>query len=604
MTCEFIYEKAGVEKKLDTNMQSNLVEKISRDYDNWQEARLEQLQKSEELINEIFFKNDFSNTTSKKNWKAKAKVCKVYMLYQTLKAYIWRNVYSKPGSMFDVSGENNQSDSNSNRQKAALVDVFEKMKLVKRLDKIIDNSLLYGDLLAFVGWKKNTKQVRRPLNFFEKLVKLNFNENTEGFVTEDVNTYDNPYVYEVNPVNFVFDTTQIDNWDNCPKILKSFKSPEEIMNNSLYRISRECKEMLVDFISSTGKSNTSSSFSNQNAYELRENLTNGDGIEILEHWGNIRLGNGELLTNMHVVVLARKYIIRFEKNKFVENPFVYGYYLIDPDTKRSISPLQSIYDLAMMQESLYNRTLDMQSLNENPPIYAPKGFFTDAEIELYPGKVIVYDPNLYQNVPLTPMNFKSDIYLKDIVELDKIIADVSGIYPNMSGQLDKNNVTATEVAVKTQGQNIRLAMLIDIINQDLILPIVEKTAALLANFKFMPEILYVNKDGKNETLIVDNDVRQGSYQYSYSDRNSLMEKMNNAENTALAFEKFASVLPMNWQEVFKWYWEQKGVENPERFLAQGNMNVAPSIIEAIKSSQANQNNIENEVKKDINKNQA
>ena len=28
---------------------------------------------------------------------------------------------------------------------------------------------------------------------------------------------------------------------------------------------------------------------------------------------------------------------------------------------------------------------------------------------------------------------------------------------------------------------------------------------------------------------------------------------------------------MNWKEIFSWYWEQKGVENPERFLEDDNV---------------------------------
>ncbi len=564
MSYEFIYEKAGVEKKLNAGMQSKLVEHIVGCYTDWQEARLPLMRKSETLIKEIFFKRDFtSGGSSGKNWKAKVKICKIFMLYQTLKAYIWANIYAKPGGMFDVSGENSESDNNSNMQKAALVDVFERMKLSKCLDSVIDSSLLYGDLVAFVGWKKSTKQVRRPLNFIEKL--FNFYSDTNGFITEDVVTYDNPYVYAVNPVNFVFDTAQMSDWDNCPKILKSFKTPEDIMNNTLYTISADCKEMLNQF-SANRKSVENND--NQSAFNLRDEVINGNTIEVLEHWGDIRLGDGELLKNMHVVVLARKYVIRFERNKFIENPFIYGHYLLDPEAKRPISPLQCIYDLAMMQESLYNKTLNMQALNENPPIYAPNGFFTDKEIDLYPGKVITYDPNLFQNVPLTPMRFSSDVYLKDILELDRIIAEVSGIYPNMSGQLDKANATATEITIKTQGQNIRLAMLLDIINQDLILPIVEKTAALLANFKFETEPLFINQEGKNETMMIDNFVRQGQYQYSYSDRNSLHQKMNNADATSLALEKFGSIpdLQLNWREIFKWYWEQKGVDNAERFL--------------------------------------
>ena len=33
-----------------------------------------------------------------------------------------------------------------------------------------------------------------------------------------------------------------------------------------------------------------------------------------------------------------------------------------------------------------------------------------------------------------------------------------------------------------------------------------------------------------------------------------------------AVERFAQVIPLNLQEIFIWYFEQKGVENPERFL--------------------------------------
>ena len=34
-----------------------------------------------------------------------------------------------------------------------------------------------------------------------------------------------------------------------------------------------------------------------------------------------------------------------------------------------------------------------------------------------------------------------------------------------------------------------------------------------------------------------------------------------------AVEKFAQQIPLNLEEIFVWYFEQKGVDNPERFLA-------------------------------------
>ena len=564
MSYEFIYEKEGQEQKLTAEMACKLTEYISNCYETWQLARSENLERSQNLVDEIFSKNNFLKNVKSENWKSKAKMNKVYMLYQTLKAYIWRNIYTTPNAMFDVSGENQESNSFSNRQKAAICDVLQKMNFSKVLDKIIDNSLLYGDMVAFVGWKKMTKQVRRPLSIIEKVLSAKPEE--KSFVIEEVTTYDNPYVYEVNPVNFVFDTTQTHNWDACPKILKSFKTPEDILNNTLYKITPECKDFLTNLFKNGSQSKNYTSLNNQSFFKLKDEITNGDTVEVLEHWGDIRLDNGDLLKNMHIVVVGRKYTVRFEKNKFIENPFVCGHYLLDPDTKRAISPLQCIYELASMQENLYNKTLNMQALNENPPIYAPEGFFSEPEIKLAPGKIVTYDPNLFQNVPLTPMQFQSDIYLQDIVQLDNIIAEVSGIFPNMSGQLDRVNATATEISLKSQGQNIRLAMLLDILNQDLILPIIEKVAALLANFKFAPEVLFIDKDGKSDKLVIDNNVRQGHYQYTYSDRHSLLTKETDASQTALILEKFAKVMNLNWQEIFKWYWEQKGVDNCERFI--------------------------------------
>ena len=42
----------------------------------------------------------------------------------------------------------------------------------------------------------------------------------------------------------------------------------------------------------------------------------------------------------------------------------------------------------------------------------------------------------------------------------------------------------------------------------------------------------------------------------------------NADLVGTAVEKFAQVLPLDIAEIFIWYFEQKGVENPERFLDQ------------------------------------
>ena len=41
-------------------------------------------------------------------------------------------------------------------------------------------------------------------------------------------------------------------------------------------------------------------------------------------------------------------------------------------------------------------------------------------------------------------------------------------------------------------------------------------------------------------------------------------------------------IPLNLQEIFTWYFEQKGVDNPERFLAQGVNEVNEGVNEGVK----------------------
>ena len=105
-------------------------------------------------------------------WKTKVKMCKTYMFYQVLKSFIWKNTYSNTNSMFDVSGENQEADNDSNKQKAGLVDCFEKMEYQKTMDKVIDNFLIHGELITYVGWKKKTEEYQKYYAMSENSASL------------------------------------------------------------------------------------------------------------------------------------------------------------------------------------------------------------------------------------------------------------------------------------------------------------------------------------------------------------------------------------------------------------------------------------------------
>ena len=573
MTFEYIINPDLGTTKLSKENEENLVKKISNKFIEWNSERSKNLEMAQNLSDEIFFKNEYIPSGDKKQrWKSKIKMCKTFMFYQTLKSYIWRNTYANVNSMFDVSGENHDSDNASNRQKAVLVDIMEKMDYQKTCDQIIDNALLYGELISFTAWKTLSEEYRRPIDFFvdpnsmdlEKQARIaKAIEEGKNFYVDEREIYNNPYIYPVNPADIVFDSTQADEWDSCPKIYRAYKTPNDIINNKLYTIDKDVAEEIQRLVKD-GKNNR---------LKGSEDIVKGSTIEVLEHWGDLKLPNGRLLKNWHAVVVARKYLVLFHKNNALINPFSYGAFVRDPETKRGISPLYSVLSLSQVQEDLLNRTCNLQALSENPPLLAPEGFFDEDELQLYPGKIIEYGDNLTPAAAFQQMQFNPQIFMQDITFLNDLMAEVSGIFPNMVGAVeDSGTKTATEINVKTQGQMTRLAMIVDTINQDLIIPNVEKVAKLCADFKSGVETIFVSKDNKQEYIEIDDSVRQGDYKYTYSDNSATAVKSEQADLVVSAVERFAQVIPLNIEEIFLWYFEQKGVDNPERFLLQQGVN--------------------------------
>ena len=248
-----------------------------------------------------------------------------------------------------------------------------------------------------------------------------------------------------------------------------------------------------------------------------------------------------------------------------------------------MSPLYAIYDIAHIQEEMVEKTVDLQSLTENPPVLAPAGFFGEHpdDIELNPGKIIEYDPSIYSKDSLHQFQFNIGVFENNIAFLGDLMSEISGIFPNMVGASESDRTTATEISTKVEGQLTRLKMLLDIINQNLILPTIKNIARLKSNFTFGEEQVFINNENQPENVTITDEIRQAEYRYTYADRSATSERFNYADMVAQSIQMFVkSGLPANLEEIFMWYMEQKGVENPERFIQ--NLNVIdPQVQQAL-----------------------
>ena len=145
----------------------------------------------------------------------------------------------------------------------------------------------------------------------------------------------------------------------------------------------------------------------------------------------------------------------------------------------------------------------------------------------------------------------------------------TGIFKNFTGVIDIAR-SATEVQATVGGQNSRLAMIIDLVNQYLVIPVVEKSAELIANLIFEKEEVFVIEDETQRTEIIDDNVRDGDYKYLYGDRNALQARRFKLKEMFDICSNMLNLFPdlkegINSTEAMKFVLEQYGYDNFERF---------------------------------------
>ena len=554
---EIITTKNEVNMKNDNNNLSYadeqyLLGQITEKYDYYEDARNSQI--ADNLLVKYAI---YDSVIPKVNaWDCKIQLPDIYELAQTLKSHIVQNLYSHPDSMFDVEGIDYETQKYANKQKAMLVNTFESMKIEDEMEKIIDSVVETGEVTLFVGWETKTRRTRRAVTLDEQITK----GIKESFIVEDNVVYDNARVKFINYEDFVFDRAEKENWDSCGKIYRTYLSLDEIKSNKFNNfLNPEKLEILKGVVAKKIAKNTHLTSSH-----------NGK-IEVLEYWGDIELQNGTVLKNKLIVLAGRSVIIRFEDNPFVINPFIHANIIENPTTGRGISPLRVALILNNIASTILNKQLDALALMMNPPYLAPKGCFK-GEQDVRPGKIIEYDATLMTSAP-TPISFDKAMQGWDFLNYFKsTIESATGIFKNMTGNIQESQRTATELNYSVGGQEARLNMILESINRKVIVPMVEKTAELISNFKLGKETVLANDRGHLYLVEIDDKIRNSNYVYRYGDRKASFERKAKLKELFEVLQSFLKIETVanriDWLECFKFAMEQYGIENANNFLTE------------------------------------
>lgn len=543
-------ETEDLTQKLSDTEERFLVSSITEKYDKFNDQRSAQLTDIK-LVRDAIYNSDVPKING---WDNRVELPDIYELAQTLKSHISENLYSHPDAMFDVSGTTPQTQGYANKQKAMLVNTFEQMNIEDEIEKVIDSIVETGESTLFVGWETKIKTVRRAKTIEEQILK----PDKKGFTIDEKVIYDNAKVKHIKSEDFVFDKFNKDNWDKCAKVYRTYSTIDELYSDKSNNCLDDRKLEILKGVVASRKSQNND-----------ENAVEGKKVEILEFWGDIELSDGTLLKNWLIVVAARREVIRFESNPFVINPFIHANIIESPRTGRGISPLRVALILNSLASTILNKQIDALTLMMNPPYLAPKGCFKGQQ-DVKPGKIIEYDAALMPTAP-TPLAFDKAMVGWDFLNYFKsTIESATGIFKNMAGNLQSAERTATELNYSVSGQEARLNMILDSINRKIIVPMVEKTAEIISNFKLGKELIGVNDRGKTSFMEIDDNVRNGNYIYRYGDRRASFERKMRLKELFEVVQSFAQVpeveQKIDWLECFKFALEQYGIENANNFL--------------------------------------
>ena len=366
----------------------------------------------------------------KKDWHSNIKLNRMYEFYNKLYGILYETFYDKISSYLKLGKDNHDKVYN------LALDQENKKTLLVSIKDMLDT----GEVVASSEYKTVYKKEVATIDHIGEVDPNSI-----------VSIRENSFVYRkevskrlnfirIDPCNFVYDpliTPCTDDFYECDKIIKQWKTRREILSNKTYEIDRQA------FMEQFAEQET------PNAESQDENDTNStyryNQIEVLTMFGTFYIG-GKAYENYVAVVIGRTFLAFFAP-KGIYTPDVYYFpFHARGNGARGISPLFYIADLCQAEEDSYNRSRDAVELLINPTRYAPTGFFEEQKVKQEPGKIITYrlgmqDPNaiIKEQIDAQPaiQNFQ-----ETTKQLEKEIAGID------NGQLSVKSEALTEEEVK------------------------------------------------------------------------------------------------------------------------------------------------------------
>lgn len=426
------YELGEVKKReLTSDEKQSVCDFVVQRWNSWSKP-LEALQDNTRVIRDRATPTicDIKQPERKKDWHSNIKLNRMYEFYNKLYGILYETFYDKISSYLKLGKENHDKVYNQ------ALDQENKKTLLVSIKDMLDT----GEVVASSEYKTVYKKEVLPIEEIGNVDPASIVSVRENsfVVRQEVEKRLN--FVRIDPCNFVYDplvTPCTEDFYECDKIIKQWKTRREILSNKSYELDRQAFEEAFAQ-PSTPNLQEQDETTTYNVYRYNQ-------IEVLTMFGTFYIG-GKAYENYVAVVIGRAFLAYFAP-KGIYTPDVYYFpFHARGNGARGVSPLFYIADLCKAEEDAYNDTRDAVKLQINPCRYAPTGFFEENNVKQEPGKIITYrlgmqDPNaiIKETIDAQPA---IQSFQETTKQLEKEIAGID------NGQLSVKSEALTEEEVK------------------------------------------------------------------------------------------------------------------------------------------------------------
>ena len=511
-------------------------------------------------------------------------------------------LFKSPENIINIESDIDTQKEYANVQKAYIIDKMKRGKIFDAYNDALMKQIWRGETVLFHEWGCRYGKAQNAVPQFDAdnnpkqdedgkpSYKMEFKQTVE---------YEGVLVKAIEPHDFVFDTTKVSSFtssyynitefkqSSCVKIVRTWMSLSDI--TSKYNLDNKKIQTIKDFannpkalkdkmdklesIITSDVPKTEQNFDDfTNRYHWR--YVNGDMLEVLHCFGDIRLSNGDVLKDWHAVTCANEVVLVSEESPYTDCPIVWMPDLVDITSRRGVSRLITAIDYNEVATQMFKTQNEALKFAINPAHFVKKGAHpVNNKKSINPGDWVEIDCEIGDvDFPKEIDSYKNALMLDEqLAKIEKYIQQSVGTNNNMMGTPDNPNQTATQTQQIMQGGNNRFNGILQDYGNIVLIPSVQLIARMFA--ENLPDdkvdkVQVKSIDGNIDITNVDDKIRKGVYNYTIGNAQEENQEKQKLQAMQPLVQFFSQVMGTKFKDTEMWDYACgiMDITNPARFL--------------------------------------